>query len=288
MSILRPLALLVVLTQLAQAQGSCADGRPSKGSNEAKMLAFFAAPLAFSPSGNVGVMRSGEIRVSFDATYVPTPSSDITTPQECYRNDKTENTELSPIFPRPRVAIGLGAGFAIEGMYLPPITVMDATPNLVSFALSYSRGLGSTTVLGLRGHATIGEVGGPITCSEDVIQSNRPTGSCYAFKPSDDTYKPNMFGAEVFLAFGGRSSKLQGYVGGGMTALRPEFQVGYIDALNNVDDTRLEVSLTRAVAFVGGSYQIAPRFALTGELYSVPEDVTTVRFGGSFTLRSGK
>jgi hypothetical protein len=285
MSIVRSIVLVAVMSQVARAQDVC---KPGSGSNEAKMMAFFAAPIAFSPSGNVGVLRSGEIRLSFDVTYVPSPSEKITRPEDCYSNEKTENTELSPVFPRPRVAIGLGGGFAVEAMYLPPITVLDATPNLVSLALSYTRSLTSSVALGVRGHTTLGQVGGPITCSKDVIQSNQPAGNCYAFKPSDDTYKPNMVGGEAMLSFGTRESKFSTYVGAGVTALSPEFEVGYIDALNNVDNTRLEVSLTRLAAFAGGAYRVVPRFALTGELYSVPEDVTTVRFGGSFTLRSGK
>ena len=285
MSMFRLIVLVAIASQVLEAQVVC---KPGESSNEAKMMAFFAAPLAFSPGGHAGPLKSGEIRLAFDVTYVPTPSDDIRHPEKCYNNNKTENTELSPVFPRPRIAIGLGGGLAVEAMYLPPVTVLDATPNLLSVALSYTRSLTSSIGLGFRGHATFGEVGGPITCSKDVIQSNQPTGNCYAFKPSDDTYKPNMFGGEAMLSFGAHDARLRTYVGGGFTSLAPEFQVGYVDALNNVDDTRIEVSLQRLAAFAGGAYRISPRFALTGELYSVPEDVTTVRFGGSFTLRSGK
>jgi hypothetical protein len=285
MTLLRLTALSLVSAGTIGAQQPC---KPGSDSNEAKMLAFFAAPLAFSPSGNVGVMGKGEVRLSFDATYIPTPSSDITSPEVCYRNDKTENTELSPIFPRPRIAVGLGGGLALEAMYLPPVTVLDATPNLLSVAISVARALGSGgTSFTLRGHATLGEVSGPITCSKDVIQTNRPTGSCYATKPSDDTYKPTMFGAEGMVAFGGKS-KLRGYIGAGVTALQPRFQVGYVDALNNVDNAKIEVDLTRVAGFAGAAYHVSDRVALNTELYSVPKDVTTIRFGGTFTLRRGQ
>ncbi len=286
MRMFRVLVLLAATSATARAQGDVC--RPGKETNEAKMLAYFAAPLAFSPSGNGGAMRSGEIRVSFDATYIPSPSKDITSPEFCYNPNKTENTELSPVFPRPRIAIGLGGGFHVEAMYLPPITVLDATPNMLSLALAYAYSLpGGKTTLAVRGHTTIGQVGGPITCSKDVIQTNRPTGNCYATKPSDDTYKPNMFGAEGILGFGG-TSRLRTYLGGGVTSLRPRFQVGFVDAQNNVDNTEIEVDLVRFSAFLGGAYKATERFALTAELYSVPQDLTTVRFGGSFTLRNGK
>lgn len=286
MRMIRSLSVgLMLLSGALQAQPVC---KPGSSSNEAKLMAFFAAPLAFSPAGSVGALRAGELRLAFDATYIPGPSDEITSPEVCYRNDKTENTELSPVFPRPRLAIGLGQGLTLEAMYLPPLTVMDATPNLFSVALSWTRALPAPgMVFALRGHATIGEVSGPITCSPDVIQTTNPFGSCYATEPSDDTYKPTMFGAEGILGFGA-GTKLRPYIGVGFTSLRPEFQVGYVDAANNVDDTRIEVSLSRVTAFAGGAYQLSPRFAVTTEVYSVPQDVTTIRVGGVFTLRAGR
>ncbi|MGQ0646272.1 MAG: hypothetical protein ACT4P7_01805 [Gemmatimonadaceae bacterium] len=286
MTLTRAIALSALLSGVAGAQQVVC--KPGSDSNEAKMLAFFAAPIAFSPAGNAAPLRSGEVRLSFDATYVPEPGKDITSPEKCYRNDKTENTQLSPVFPRPRVAVGLGGGFSLEATYLPPITVMDATPNLVAVALGYGRALGARGMsLLVRGHATVGQVEGPITCSPDVIQTGNPAGSCYATDPSDDTYKPNMFGIEGALGFGG-TSKLQTYLGAGFTQLRPRFKVGFVDAANNVDNTEIEVDLTRVVAFAGGAYRVNSRVALTAELYSVPQDVTTVRVGGSWVLRGGR
>lgn len=249
------------------------------------MLAFFAAPITFSPAGNVAPMTAGEVRLGFDATLVPTPSEKIRHPEICYTNSKTENTELSPIFPRPRVAVGLGGGFALEATYMPPITVMDATPNLFQVALGYARGIGTGGMsFLLRGHATIGQVKGPITCSPDVIQTTNPTGTCYATAPSEDTYKPNMVGFEGALRFGG-NSRLQAYVGGGVLSLRPRFHVGFTDFRGNVDTTRVIVDLTRLTAFAGAAFKANSKFSLTAELYSQPEDVTTIRAGGLYVLR---
>jgi hypothetical protein len=285
MTLLRALALSLLASGPVAAQAVC---KPGTDSNEAKMLAFFAVPIAFSPAVGVTPLRAGEVRLAFDATWVPSPSDDITSPEKCYRNDKTENTELSPVFPRPRVVVGLGKGFALEATYLPPITVMDATPNLLALALGYARTLGGggTSVL-LRAHATIGEVSGPITCAPDVIQTSNPTGSCYASEPSDDTYKPNMFGGEAALGFGG-TGRLQTYIGAGVTRLQPRFQVGFVDAFDNVDNTRIEVDMTRFTAFAGATLRVNPRVGLSAELYSVPQDVTTIRLGGSYVLRPGR
>ena len=252
------------------------------------MLAFFAAPIAFSPAGTLAPMRRGEVRLSLDVTYVPSPGDDITSPDVCYRNDKTENTELSSVFPRPRLAVGLAQGLALEATYLPPLTVMDATPNLVALALAYARPFGTGGMsYALRTHLTLGSVKGPITCSPEVIQTGNPAGACYATEPSDDTYKPNMYGLEAALGFGG-NSRFASYVGAGYTMLRPRFQVGYRDANGILDNTRIIVDLNRFTAFAGGTWRLSDVLGLTAELYSVPEDVTTFRVGGAYRLRAGR
>jgi hypothetical protein len=277
--------LLGAAASVARGQGTC---RPDSDSNEAKMLAFFAAPIAFSPAGTITPMRQGEVRLSLDATYVPSPGDDITSPDLCYRNDKTENTELSPVFPRPRIAIGLARGLALEATYLPPLTVMDATPNLFALALAYARPFGTTGMSwAIRTHVTVGSVKGPITCSPDVIQTSNPAGACYATQPSEDTYKPNMVGFEGVLGFGGHT-RFASYIGAGYTLLRPRFQVGYLDAAGNLDDTEIIVDLNRFAAFAGGTWKLTEMIGLTAELYSVPQDVTTFRLGGAYTLRAGR
>jgi hypothetical protein len=282
---IRRLSVSVALLVAAASAAGAQECRPGKDSREAQMLAFFAGPIAFSPSGNIAPLSKGEIRLGFDVTYVPTPSAEIRRPETCYTDTKTENTELSSVFPRPRISFGLGGGLALEATYLPPITVMDATPNLFQVALGYNRALGGGGMsLLLRGHATVGQVKGPITCSPDVIQTTNPTGTCYATSPSEDTYKPNMVGFEGALGFGG-NSRLRTYVGAGFTALRPRFHVGFTDFVGNVDTTRVIVDLTRFSAFAGGAWSLTPKLALTAELYSQPEDVTTIRFGGQWVLR---
>lgn len=267
-----------------------AECRPPKDSSEAKLLAFFAAPIAFSPAGNAERLAPGAIRLSFDLTYVPTPSADIQRASFCQR--KSENTELSPIFPRPRLALGLPGGFFVEGSYLPPVTVLDATPNLGSVAVGWSRALGAATDgagpwVTLRGHATFGRVNGPITCSPDAIQSTNPSAVCYGDEPSDDSYRPNMVGAEGILGWTG-TGRLSGYVGGGYTSIRPRFDVNFRSLNGNLDDTRVILDDSRIAAFAGARLRVTPRAALTAELYSVPSDVTTIRMGGSFALRPGR
>ncbi|MGH7714204.1 MAG: hypothetical protein ACREOG_23190, partial [Gemmatimonadaceae bacterium] len=174
---------------------------------------------------------------------MPEPSADISRPERCYATNKSEDTRLSPIFPRPRLALGLGAGWMIEASYLPPVTVFDATPNLGSIALSRITSIGPAGLL-LRAHATFGQVEGAITCSQDALQLSNTAEPCYGSKESEDTYKPNMFGGEAAITFvlGGRTT---GYAGAGYSSLRPRFRVGFQDGRPGVqyDDRKIIVDL---------------------------------------------
>jgi hypothetical protein len=258
--------------------------------NEARLLAFYSAPIAFSAGGMAQPLAPGAIRLSFEATYVPSPSTSIQQPEACYGLEKTENTELSPVFPRPRLAIGLPWRFVLEASYLPPITVADATPNLGSLALSHFIPLrvrpGAARIdLLLRAHGTFGKVRGPITCPDDALQQADFALACYGAEPSDDTFEPNMFGGEGAVRLTSDASRLGGIVGVGVNRLMPRFKVDF-DYLDGVRDrTPIEIDLTRFAAFAGASYRVASRVELAAEVYSVPKDVTTFRLGAGYRLR---
>lgn len=279
--------VLVAAPAHAQLNVTC---RPGKESNEAKLLAFYATPITFSTGGLVERLAPWHFRVAFEAAYVPSPSKDLLQPEACYGVKKTENTDLSPVFPRPRVAIGLPGGLLFEGSYLPPISVKDAEPNLGSVAVARPWLLSGneergTLSLQLRAHATFGRVKGSITCPEDALQTQDPSLACYGSKASSDTYKPNMFGGEVTLAKESGGERWGGYLSSGVTWLRPRFQVGFQYEGAAFDDTKIEVNMARFAASMGAWYRVASAAAITGELYSVPSDATTFRFGGAYTFR---
>jgi hypothetical protein len=278
---MRLLCALLVALPLSQAvaQSTC---RPNEDDNEAKLLAFFAAPIAFSPAGNITALNPGQVRLGFELTYIPEPDASISRSQRCFA-DKTERTHLSPVLPRPRLAIGLPGGWALEATYLPPVTVADATPNMGSVALSRLTNIGTANLL-LRVHATMGQVEGAITCPADEVQQSNIAEPCFGPRPSEDTYKPNMFGGEAAVTFV-VSPRLTGYAGGGYTSLRPRFQVGFQEGSGFYDNTKIEVDLNRVSLFAGGSWAVAPALNLLAELYSVPEDLTTFRLGASYTWR---
>ncbi|MFI5311033.1 MAG: hypothetical protein ACHQQ3_07355 [Gemmatimonadales bacterium] len=260
----------------------------SKSSNEAKMLAWFAGPLAFAQLGPPQRLPIGAVVIGGDLTWVPTPASGVSqSSAACYTLKKSEHTGLSPVLPRPRILVGLGGGLTFEAMYLPPVTVADATPNMGSVALGWVTPLGGATVgpmLTVRAHATFGQVQGPITCSKDALQQSSFLQACWGSTPSKDTYRPNVMGVEAGLATAG-TGRLNWYGGVGYASLTPRFQVGFTLQDGNVDHTKLRVDLTRLSAFGGLGYKVSDTVELTAQLYSVPDDATTARAGLSWRLR---
>jgi hypothetical protein len=283
-SIVLPFLILGVAAQQVAAQ--C---MPPHDSNEAKLLAFYEAPLAFSPATAPQLLPAGSIRIGGELAPVPTPDPELERTSICYEA-KGENTRLSPVFARPRIAVTLPYGFQVEASYLPPVTIADAQPNLGSLALSYTRQLpvapaGYPLLVTVRTQGTIGRVRGPITCPESELQVSDPNAPCYGQQPSRDTFKPRMIGAEGAVGTSTHDGRLSAYAGAGIMWLRPRFQVGFTDGAGNIDRTQIVVNLRRATVFGGLAFQVARAIDLSAQLYAVPADAVTWRFGAGWRLR---
>src|SRR6267378_2582534 len=128
--------LVVVVALIAAHQQLAAQCKVKNGSNEAKLLAFYTAPIVFSVATSPLEMLSGSIRIGAEGEYIPKPNPAIEQTGACF-TQKSEKTSLSPVFGRPRITIGGPFGFAFEAAYLPPVTIARAKPNLFSFAISH-------------------------------------------------------------------------------------------------------------------------------------------------------
>jgi hypothetical protein len=273
---------------VAVTTAAAAECRLPKNSNEAKLLAFYSAPIAFSPASAPEHALPWTLRIGGEAGPVPDPDSAIQQSSLCFTK-KSEHTSLSPFFGRPRLTLALPAGFAIEASYLPPVKLHDAEPNLGSAAISWTKRLrmpstGNATDLMLRAHGTIGQVKGPITCPRSALQQSDPDKPCFGTNPSLDTFKPTMAGIEAIISTAAWDGRLAFYAGGGENFLRPRFQVGFTDGLGNVDNTILVVDLNRLTMFTGVTAQMSSSLDLTAQAYGVREDGVTFRFGGGYRL----
>jgi hypothetical protein len=187
---------------------------PPANSNEARLLAFYEAPIVFSTADAPMRLAPGSVALTGELTGVPAAPKNVQETNFCYAA-KQDATNLSPLLPRLRIAVGLPLGFAVEGAYLPPVTVDRAQPNLGSLALSYTRSLlapvaeasGVGLVMQLRAHATMGSVKGPITCPSSALQTSNEGQPCFGTVPSDDAFFATSEGGEGTLAITAPASR---------------------------------------------------------------------------------
>jgi hypothetical protein len=256
--------------------------RASAGSNEATLLAHYAVPLAFTAALPQASLRAGEVALALETSWLPTPPADVRRSEECYLA-KGENTALSPVLPRPRVAVGLPAGLVAEASLLPPVTVADATPFLVGLALAWTHPVGRGATLAARAHGTLGYVDGPVTCAADALQSN-PSAPCFGDTPSNDRYAPNAFGAELLVSLP-LASRWSALLGAGVVHARPRFDVNFTNGVGLRDGTRVRFDDTAAGLTAGLTRDIGARAALGLLAYAAPGRTTTVRLTGQWQLR---
>ena len=258
----------------SQAFSQC---RPPRGSNEARLLALYSVPIVFSADPSSLSLPSGVWKLSGEAAYVPTAPAALQHTSYCYAA-RGQNTGLTSLFGRPRLAVGLPRGFGLEISYLPPITVANATPDLGSAAFWFTRGVSSRLQLTARVHGTIGVVKGPITCSRSALQLTDPASPCYGTNPSIDEFRPNMAGAEFVASTIPTTSSRFGFFGGlGVNELYPRFRVGFTNQLGVVDHTRIVVDLTRVSALTGATVMLGHRCDASAQAFTSFSDATTVR-----------
>jgi hypothetical protein len=253
----------------ALAQGDCF---PTRGSNEAKTFAIFSVPLAFAPAG-APAAAGPRVRVGLELVYLPNVDPAIATPTQCRPGKGPENTDLLFAAPRPRLWVGLGGGFSVEGSWIPPVSLDQVEPNLFGLALAWTAVLRRGLALTLRGHGTLGRVRAPITCDDEALAD--PASECYQGTRSNDAYRPNIAGVEAIL--GRPNGRVRPYLGLGYNRLMPRFQVDFTNAAGSTDRRRVEVELDRGVVFGGATWAPVAGLGVSGELYAAPADAVTAR-----------
>jgi hypothetical protein len=255
---------------LAAQDGLC---RPGDGSNEAKTLAILSVPVVFSPGGPPG--GPGGVTLGIEAARVPGVDPVTATPTICRPGKGPENTGVLPALARPRLALPLMRGLALEASWIPPIRVNGVKANLVGLALTETVGRRDGLAAAIRAHATFGSVNAPVTCDRDALRD--PASECFGGSLSDDRYSPNVMGLDVSVGWGMAGGRLRPYLGSGYNRLQPRFQVNFTDRFGGTDRTRLAVNLDRVALFGGAAWQLTDRLAITGEVYSDAADAATGR-----------
>src|SRR5262249_37367112 len=104
---------LTSLALVGIATSAHAQCRPPGNTHEARLLAFYEAPLVFSLVSAPTRLPAGAVTLGAEAGNVPSPSAEIQQPEYCYQ-PHSEHTTLTQAFGRPRLTIGLPMGLALE------------------------------------------------------------------------------------------------------------------------------------------------------------------------------
>ncbi len=273
------LAFAMALPARLAAQGACSPGPQS---NEAKTLGILSVPLAFSAAGAPLAEPRKMFRVGVVVSSVPNVDARTSTPTICRPGKGPENTNLLSAVPQPRISLAIPGLFEVEASWIPPVRVNEVKANLFSLALSKTLPIASGTFAArVRAHATFGVIHAPITCSDAALKDS--ASECFNGTRSNDSYHPNILGADVSLGWSPPGSRLHPYLGGGYNRLQPRFQVNFTNSVGDIDRTKVQVDLNRLVVFGGATWLISRSVDVTGELYASPSDALTVQFG----LRAG-
>jgi hypothetical protein len=258
---------------------------PPANSNEAKLLAFYEAPIIFAPADGPMLLAPFHVALTGEVTGIPTPKASLQETSFCYAA-KQDGTHLSPVLPRLRVAIGLPLGFAIEGSYEPPITVDNAQPNFGSVGVSYTNQIAPRVLVQVRGDGTIGITKGPITCPKEALQTTDVNQPCFGTKPSNDTFAPRSAGGDGSIAYNipAFDDRVTVYSGAGYTWLSPHLQVGFTSGLGVTDHTLVEIDLRRASVYGGVDVRLLHALDVGAQVYSQPADVTTWRVSARYRI----
>jgi hypothetical protein len=263
-------ALVLGWSAPAAAQGDCFPGPES---NEAKTLAIFAVPLAFSRAAAPDLLPG--FKGGLELAYLPKVSDAIATPTTCRPGKGPEHTDLLFALPRPRIGMPLPLGFALQASWVPPVRVNGVKANLFGISLEKAFGRLDGFVAAIRAHATFGSVRGPVTCDDAALED--PASECFGGTRSDDRLRPNIMGLDLALGGSLADGRLRPYGGAGYSRLQPRFQVNFTNRFGELDSRSVEVDLDRLVVFAGATWEIAGRLGLTGELYASPADAVTGR-----------
>ena len=279
MKYLVPFLTLLSAAPLA-AQTAC---EAPSGSPEAQTMGTKSVAIAFTPTRGPARMPAGRVELGLGVLTVPEVSDNGNTPVTCFTGETLSNTNALVVAAQPRIRVGLGSGFAAEAGWVPPVTVSGVQANILGLGADWTSPLlGKVLVANFSLNAAFGSVHGSFTCEEADVQD--PGNYCYQGTPSDDSFEPAVYGADVTLGASFSGGRVRPYVGGGYARLMPRFQVDYTNRLGIVDHTKVESNLNAAAIFGGLTWDLARRWSVTGQLFSLVTYGTSVSLTGRFAL----
>lgn len=239
--------------------------------------------VAFTPTRGPGRMNAGRVELGLGVLTVPEVDEEAQLPITCGAGESLSNTNQLVVAAQPRIRVGLGGGFAAEAGWIPPIQVSGVKANILGLGADWSSPLlGGFLIANLSLNASFGSVHGSFTCDEqDVLD---PANTCYQGTVSDDSFMPAVYGADLTFGASLSEGKVRPYLGGGYTRLMPRFQVNYTNRFGILDDSRVESNLNAGAIFGGLTWDLARRWSVTGQFFSLVTYGTSVSLTTRFAL----
>lgn len=248
-------------------------------SAEGRIMAYYAAALTFSPVGAT-TAPAPRTRVGLELSYLPPLSRAL----RSAGGSKTESTNLAPLFPRPRVAIGLPGALRLEASWVPPVTAFGVTANLWGVALSRPIAPVRGAELSARIAGFAGTARGAITCNDDLARGGSDDSTYFSVvchgRESEDEFRPRSLSAElVATRRPAAGARFVPYVGLGTSIEHTRFTVGVrrFDGSPDLTHPILDLHLVRGYGFAGASRALPRGLSLIGELFYAPGSVLTGR-----------
>lgn len=284
-AILIPVILLVCASETL-AQQRFVERRPWSHP-EGRLMAYYSAALAFSPVGAPVATEPWLVSAALELSYIPPLSRDHRTSG----GTKTQNTNLAPVLPRPRIAVTLPAHARVEVSWVPPLHAFDLTANLWGVSLALPVASVRSVTLSPRIAASGGRVTGAITCNRRLRENGGGDSVYYRFichdRESEDHFEPLALSGELLAHRTWRGGTLVPYGGVGVRAEHTRLDVGVLrsDGSRDADHPILDMRLTRGYAFAGAAWMLPRRARLNGELFWAPGSLVTVRVSAGLGLR---
>lgn len=242
-------------------------------SNEAQIMGYYDAALAFTP---LGAPPGKSIQAGIDISYLPDLSEEER--ETTFAGAKLENTNFTSIIPRPRVRWRPHADWLLETGFFPKVEVFGVKPQQLALGAAWRfAGREDDPSWWVRAHYFRGDIEGPITCSEDAVED--PSNLvCFGGEVSSDRFRPETYGVEVVIAGAhlGRGGPAW-YAGAGYSHERLQFDTHFVNSFGRLDDQVLVARLDRGSILAGVSWEAGRGFRLDGEAYYAPQALATVR-----------
>lgn len=238
---------------------------------ESWAMAWFSSITLLTGFGVSEPLEPGALELGLEGGWVPDLSEEQR--RVGFSGTKVEDLNRVPAIGRPRLSVGLPAGWTLTGAWIPPVEIDDVEPNLFALALGRELWAGNRTRGGLRLYGQRGTVEGAITCtSDDAAGGDDPLANPFGCEaPSEDELTLTYYGAELSVAYR-TAGGTEPYAAAAINRFDNEFQVDAITFGLNDRTLLLSEGTTWSVA-AGIAQPIGDRARLAGEVFYSPLDV---------------